>query len=60
MSSYLSLVMILLENNTLESTALVDHLRQGELNFSIIEKDIPKGMTLLQQYEQVKQSRDPA
>ena len=59
MSSYLSLVMILLENNTLESTALVDHLRQGELNFSIIEKDILKGMTLLQQYEQVKQSRDP-
>ena len=49
MSSCLNLVMVLLENNTLES-ALVD-LSEWELKFNITDEDIQKGMALMQQDE---------
>ena len=55
MSSCLNLVMVLLENNTLES-ALVD-LSEGELQFTVLDEDIHKEMALLQQDEQ-EQSKE--
>ena len=49
MSSCLNLVMDLLENNTLES-ALVN-LSEWELQFTVTDEDIHKGIALLQQDE---------
>ena len=56
MSSCLKLVMVLLENNTIES-ALVD-IGDVELQFTVTEEDIHKGIALLQHDEQKQMKQD--